>query len=225
MHFRRRKKTIKQALFSFSEYRLVIPNTHKHSTLGSRSPDIDHHAFRAFTTSHSAQVSVLRNECGVSEAYDLGDQGNPNPQISKFQAIWDTGATNCVITQEVINTCNLFPSGVVKVYGVHEPKMSESYFVNIYLPDDVALPGVRVTKGQFIGADILIGMDVIGCGDFAVTNNNGRTYFSFRIPSRSHIDFAKEIREENLSMQEIRPVKKKRRKRDPKKYGKNKRKG
>ena len=129
-----------------------------------------------------------------------------------------------MITQKVIDTCKLFPSGVVKVYGVHEPKMSESYLVNIHLPDNVALPGIRVTRGQFRGADILIGMDVIRFGDFAVTNSNGRTYFSFRIPSKSHIDFAKEIRQGNRSIVERGPVNKKRRKRDPKTYGENKRK-
>jgi hypothetical protein len=34
-------------------------------------------------------------------------------------------------------------------------------------------------------------MDVIGQGDFAVTNHRNETVFSFRIPSVSVIDFCK----------------------------------
>jgi hypothetical protein len=39
------------------------------------------------------------------------------------------------------------------------------------------------------GIDVVIGMDIVTRGDFAVTNRDGRTTFSFRIPSQSHIDF------------------------------------
>ena len=38
-------------------------------------------------------------------------------------------------------------------------------------------------------ARVLIGMDIINLGDFAVTNKNGRTAFSFRTPSIEYIDF------------------------------------
>ena len=39
------------------------------------------------------------------------------------------------------------------------------------------------------GCDILIGMDVIGKGDFAVCNVWGNTTFSFRVPSVGVVDF------------------------------------
>ena len=38
--------------------------------------------------------------------------------------------------------------------------------------------------------DVVIGMDVICKGDLAVTNKDGRTTFSFRIPSEVEIDFS-----------------------------------
>ena len=41
-------------------------------------------------------------------------------------------------------------------------------------------------QGNF---DVLIGMDIIGSGDFAITNHKGKTVFSFRIPSIGRIDF------------------------------------
>jgi hypothetical protein len=48
---------------------------------------------------------------------------------------------------------------------------------------------ITVTRGVLLGADILIGMDIMNQGDFAVTNLNGITRFSFRIPSMAAIDF------------------------------------
>jgi hypothetical protein len=61
------------------------------------------------------------------------------------------------------------------------------------LPNKVAFSGVRVTKGILTGGpDILIGMNIINRGDFAVTNLNGVTKFSFRFPSIVDIDFVEE---------------------------------
>ncbi len=42
--------------------------------------------------------------------------------------------------------------------------------------------------------DLIIGMDIMTQGDLALTNFEGRTVFSFRIPSRHIVDFeAKDI--------------------------------
>jgi hypothetical protein len=43
----------------------------------------------------------------------------------------------------------------------------------------------------------LFGMDVIGSGDLAITNHNGKTTFTFRIPPCEEIDFVAEIAEHN----------------------------
>lgn len=42
------------------------------------------------------------------------------------------------------------------------------------------------------GIDVLIGMDVISKGDFAISNYNGKTQFSFRIPSQNDVDYKAE---------------------------------
>ena len=47
-------------------------------------------------------------------------------------------------------------------------------------------------QGKLQGIDVLIGMDIINRGDFAVSNRNGATSFSFRIPSVEDFDFAAE---------------------------------
>lgn len=42
------------------------------------------------------------------------------------------------------------------------------------------------------GIDVLIGMDVISKNDFAISNYNGKTQFSFRIPSQNDVDYKAE---------------------------------
>ncbi len=41
---------------------------------------------------------------------------------------------------------------------------------------------------------MLIGMDIIGAGDFAVTNKDGKTVMTYRYPSSKCIDFVTEHR-------------------------------
>jgi hypothetical protein len=45
------------------------------------------------------------------------------------------------------------------------------------------------------GIDALIGMDILGLGDFTVTHHGGNTTFSFCCPSRKDIDFVAEVRD------------------------------
>jgi gag-polyprotein putative aspartyl protease len=106
-----------------------------------------------------------------------------------FDAIWDTGATISVISQAVIDSCGLVATGMAQVHGVHGAKPTETYLVNIELPDKVVFTALRVTKGEIRDADILIGMDIINQGDFSVTNCQGHSQFSYRTPSMEHIDY------------------------------------
>ncbi|MEK6212225.1 MAG: hypothetical protein AABM64_18015 [Pseudomonadota bacterium] len=144
---------------------------------------------KSFTTiSLVGILNVLKNQCGISQAFDPA-AGGLAPPATQFDAIWDTGATNSCVTQTVVDACGLTPIGVAEVHGVQGSTFEDVFLVNIYLPNNVAFGGVRVTKAKLTGAEILIGMDVINQGDFAVTNMNGRTKFSFRVPSMQEIDF------------------------------------
>ena len=51
--------------------------------------------------------------------------------------------------------------------------------------------------GARVVIDVLIGMDIITLGDFAITNFGGKTVMSYRYPSVCTIDFAKEDKQEN----------------------------
>jgi len=117
-----------------------------------------------------------------------------NLGAKKFVAIWDTGATGTVINQKVINECGLKPIGIAEVSTANEKRLSSVYLVSIFLPNRVSFPQLRVTEGTISEADVLIGMDIMTRGDFAVTNSDGRTTFSYRWPSAERIDFVEESR-------------------------------
>lgn len=145
----------------------------------------------SFTTKFSHRTNVLITETKIGPSF--------NPQKTRkvkdvhlFNAIWDTGATNTVITKSVARKCNLKPTGMTKVRGISGEAQVHTYLVSITLRNDVCLPQVRVTEGIISNADVLIGMDIINRGDFAVTNSDGRTTLSFRTPSLECLDFVKQ---------------------------------
>ncbi|MBU1297578.1 MAG: retroviral-like aspartic protease family protein [Bacteroidetes bacterium] len=153
------------------------------------------------TTRYNGIANVLKNEIRVSEAYHPSS-GLPEPLIKPFNCIWDTGATNTVINPSVVIALNLKPSGRTIVQAVGDGgKVNEyetnTYLVNIYLPNNVNVVGVVVSEGGIGGADVLIGMDIITSGDLAITNYNGKTCMTFRYPSVEEIDFVQEISEHN----------------------------
>jgi hypothetical protein len=157
----------------------------------------------AFTTRYNGHSNKLIVKTAIAEAIPLqevtakikpGFAGRvqdlaPDVAPIEYLGLWDTGATNSVISKKVVAECGLKPTGMILVHSATESKMSETFLVSVFLPNRVAFPSVKVTVGQLIDCDILIGMDIIGQGDFAVTNYNGKTAFSFRLPSREEIDF------------------------------------
>ena len=136
----------------------------------------------------------MRTTVHVCAAFDPATTPHDKrPQFTSFTAIWDTGATGCVVTQKVVDTCGLKPFTVRNVKGAYGGvEVRNAYLVNFGLPNKIAIPNVEVVLGDPAGTDILIGMNIITLGDFAVTNKGGVTVFSFRIPSVSVIDYVEE---------------------------------
>ena len=116
---------------------------------------------------------------------------NPNMAI-KANALWDTGASCSLIRPEIAQKLNLKPISKTLMDTPSDKSVpSNVYLINIYLPNKAKIIGIQALEGTPNSCDMLIGMDVISLGDFAVTNLNGKTMFSFRIPSMAEIDFCK----------------------------------
>ncbi|MFO8011623.1 MAG: hypothetical protein R6U89_12585 [Dehalococcoidia bacterium] len=148
---------------------------------------------KAFTTHYGGIRNVLNTKAGIGKPIETILSSIPEP-LNEYQAIWDTGATNCVITQKVVRDCDLKPTGMQRVYTPSGEDWQETFLISLYLPNKVVFPSVRVTQGKLSGdSEILIGMDIINQGDFAVSNYGGRTLLTFRIPSIGVGDFVKDI--------------------------------
>ena len=136
-----------------------------------------HHAFKI---QYDRIVNVLISDVTIS------DFENKN-QVD-FKAIWDTGATNSVITKNVVDKLGLVPTGMTKVLGVNSCSEQPTFLINLVLPNKVAVLNINVTQCDLNsgGNDVLIGMDVISIGDFSVSHH-GKTTFCFSAPSHPNI--------------------------------------
>jgi hypothetical protein len=143
---------------------------------------------KCFTINAPGILRVLATPVRVGPAFDP-DTSKPPFNPTPYTGIWDTGATGSVIMQKVVDDLGLKPFGMTKVVGVNGEHVSETYYVSIGLPNGVGFSSVRVTKGNILSADVLIGMDIISHGDFALTHFADKTCFSFRFPSIEKIDF------------------------------------
>lgn len=109
-----------------------------------------------------------------------------------MKGIWDTGASASVITTNVAQSLGLVLTGMTNVNASGLSSLRSTYTVDMELPNGVIITGLTVTDTTQLtgGIDALIGMDVISMGDFSITNFQGRTCMSFRIPSLIEIDYA-----------------------------------
>ncbi len=134
----------------------------------------------------------LVSTCAVFRAWDP-ERSDPRPPRFAYHAIWDTGATLSAISERVVQECRPRRIMEAAVQGVHGTAYLPIHLITLELSNGVLIPEIRVIAGDIGDADVLIGMDVITLGDFAVTNADGFTQFSFRTPSQEHIDFVAEI--------------------------------
>lgn len=111
----------------------------------------------------------------------------------QHNALWDTGATASVISTEVVKQLGLAPISQCKTYHAQGESIVNVYLVDLILPNKLRVKDVRVTEGRLNGFGLLIGMDIINLGDFALTHKNNQTEFSFQIPSTHEYDFVKQI--------------------------------
>ena len=150
---------------------------------------------------------MLSNMVGVCLPITTQEARTQSVEVKEYLAIWDTGATHSAITKKVVDDLRLKPTGVRETRHADGKSINNTYLVNLLLPNKVMVESVRVTEVKLIPDDntsddkqpqLLIGMDIIGIGDFAVTNADGKTTFSFRVPSVEEIDFIPGVEEKNV---------------------------
>lgn len=155
----------------------------------------------SFTLRANGLLREIITDVSIFDAVHKDIVSDSDPRILHTKALWDTGATNCVITPSCAKSLNLKPISIAQTHHAGGISLSNVYLVTIILPNGVRIENVRFTEcseqaGNF---GVIIGMDIITRGDFSITNRNGQTVFSFNIPSIRLIDFVaenKKIKEE-----------------------------
>ena len=138
----------------------------------------------SFTIKHAGRVNVLRSDIHMQIVNATGTSLK-----NKYRAIWDTGATSTVVTSKVVSDLGLKPISYTRISTPSGTMTCGQYLVDVILPQNVVAQNITVLEAMPSGCDALIGMDIIGHGDFAVSNMNGKTAFTFRVPSVQEIDF------------------------------------
>lgn len=103
-------------------------------------------------------------------------------------ALWDTGATNTIISSRVVRQLHLEPFLQAGISGIGGGVNDvNTYLVHVSIPTGDTVTYLEVMESDFEDYDIIIGMDIIGMGDFCFTNAEGHSLFSYRIPTKEHI--------------------------------------
>lgn len=118
-----------------------------------------------------------------------------NNKCISVTALWDTGSTYTCIPEKLIEKFGIDSNSDLDFVSTSSGKIkSKTYDIIVILDDKLEVP-VDALKHNHIheeGVDLLIGMDIIFRGDFAISTYNNETCFSFRYPSKGLIDFTSE---------------------------------
>ena len=145
--------------------------------------------YKAFTRKYDNISAQIISSCEVSKPVkDISQE----TEMTAFLALWDTGASCSSISKDAAEKLGLIPDSSATIYHANGQSVVNVYDVRLALPNKALFPFVTVVEGTYSGFDLLIGMDIITKGDFSISNMNGKTTFSFRIPSCKETDFMAE---------------------------------
>ena len=136
-----------------------------------------------------------KEDCIVTVSYiyaptDLSNGGQVR-RVRIQRSLWDTGASVSLISSRVAKVLGLESIGKSGVSGYNEGiDVKDTYLIHIGLPTRDIVTDIMAMEFDSDEYDVVIGMDVICHGDLAITNQNDKTTFSFRIPSETEIDFS-----------------------------------
>jgi hypothetical protein len=155
---------------------------------------------RAFTVSYDKPVNKLITSVGVLPILTVDKILSGVPL--EVKALWDTGATVTCIKPELFERLKLRLfnlTGHTTLSGIGGNVAAKVTLVSLLLTPTLEIEYRPVYVTEFpSNADMLIGMDIIRMGDFAVCNADGKTSFSFAVPPfPDRIDLAEKTEADN----------------------------
>jgi predicted aspartyl protease len=130
---------------------------------------------------------------GISNVLESSAVLKFNDKDYSAHALWDTGATGTCISKDAASALNLVPLGKQNMHTPSGISVVNVYLIDILLPNNMIAKDIVVCDSEIglQGIGVLIGMDIIAHGDFAVSNYNDKTVFTFRTPSKEVTDYTK----------------------------------
>ena len=145
---------------------------------------------QAFTLRFNGRADRIITDLRVSDAFDPQLPPEKHPPLTDTKALWDTGSTGSVISEDLAKRLGLTATGKATVNHAGGKGDFPTYVVNLFLPNSVAIAGVQVTSCPTQpGFEAIVGMNIICHGDLSITNEGGLTVVSFRTPSIKAIDY------------------------------------
>jgi hypothetical protein len=134
---------------------------------------------------------IPRELLTVAEIFPFATRDDTKGIIANV--LWDTGATHSSLSTKIVQDLGLKSIDTTVVHGVNSSKVADVVIASIRFSDSIFLTGKRFSVNEIPGADVLIGMDIIMLGDFAISNGEGKTLFSFVIqPFKNKVSFTEE---------------------------------
>lgn len=132
-----------------------------------------------------------RQDAIITDCYVVMPDGvrdsDGNCRFCKIEnATWDTGATNTIISHEIVDVLGLVPSGKCAVSAFGGIMEANTYTIDLCFENGYKIENLQVISSDDdndFDYDVLIGMDVITKGDFCISTVNNQTVFSFRMPA------------------------------------------
>lgn len=140
-----------------------------------------------FTQRSSDTMEAIITECKICPPVDFANGEMPSKVYTSQNAMWDTGATNTLISPRIVKALGLKPfgkSGISSANGIVE---TNTYLVHVGIPSGSVVTNILALEDENDDYEVVIGMDIISRGDFAFSNHEGHSTFSFRIPSQEEI--------------------------------------
>ena len=103
-----------------------------------------------------------------------------------------------MVSRNAAKQCRLAIQDHIRVNHVQGKEDNVPRFlIDLRLADDLYIRNAWAVEGNFeqgsdpaTDFDVIIGMNVLTVGDFAISNYDGKTLLTFRAPSEERIDFS-----------------------------------
>lgn len=145
----------------------------------------DKRAFTVFIEPHDKRVIIIDVDLTIAI-----------PELAQIhaKALVDTGASKSSIHRRISKKLKLKPCRFATVISAHGEADVPVYTTSVAMPQGITFENIQAN--EFYGEhsfDFIIGMDIITRGDMTISNANGKTAFSFRVPpADTHTDYSRE---------------------------------